>query len=98
MSAYVKGCRTSLVAMRLRRARSAGVGQASGEETAGDYPRRRGLFGLWEFDDNGHAFAGSGCRWITRVLIPTTPAGWFGGDFALLLSGPGGGFGGSRWP
>ena len=34
-SDVVKGCRTSAVAMRLPRARSAGVGQASGEETAG---------------------------------------------------------------
>ncbi len=34
-SVVVKGCRTSAVARRLPRARSAGVGQASGEETAG---------------------------------------------------------------
>ena len=33
--AYVKGCRTSAVAGRLARTRSAGVGQPSGEETAG---------------------------------------------------------------
>ncbi len=35
MSASVKGCRTPAVAGRLPRTRSAGVGQASGEETAG---------------------------------------------------------------
>ncbi len=35
MSLIVKGCRTPGVAGRLRRARSAGVGQASEEETAG---------------------------------------------------------------
>ncbi|MDP7099027.1 MAG: hypothetical protein QF511_11065, partial [Rhodospirillales bacterium] len=34
-SQHVKGCRTPAVAGHLRRARSAGVGQASGEETAG---------------------------------------------------------------
>ncbi len=35
MSVFVKGCRTSAVTGWLPRARSAGVGQASGEETAG---------------------------------------------------------------
>ena len=35
MSVVVKGCRTPAVTGCLRRARSAGVGQASGEETAG---------------------------------------------------------------
>jgi hypothetical protein len=35
MSGFVKGCRTPAVTGRLARARSAGVGQASGEETAG---------------------------------------------------------------
>ncbi len=34
-SEFVKGCRTPAVAVRLRRSRPAGVGQASGEETAG---------------------------------------------------------------
>ena len=35
MAAVVKGCRTPAVAGRLPQACSAGVGQASGEETAG---------------------------------------------------------------
>ncbi len=35
MSAFVKGCRTSAVAMWVGQARTAGVGQASVEETAG---------------------------------------------------------------
>ena len=35
MSESVKGCRTPAVSVRLPRARSAGVGQASGEETVG---------------------------------------------------------------
>ncbi len=34
-AAVVKGCRTPAGYRRVRRARSAGVGQASGEETAG---------------------------------------------------------------
>ena len=34
-AAFVKGCRTPAVTMRLRRTGLAGVGQASGEETAG---------------------------------------------------------------
>ena len=50
MSYFVKGCRTPAVAARLSCARVAGVGQASGEETAIGHTRRISERVLWGFE------------------------------------------------
>ncbi len=62
MSPLVKGCRTPAVAGRLPRARSAGVGQASGEETAGrlrSAERHARPMGSW---GSGDGFGAAGQR------------------------------------
>jgi hypothetical protein len=57
-----------------------------------------GLFGLCGFEDSGHAFAGGRCRWISLILLTTTPLLWFGSNFVLMCAGSGGGSARSRWP
>ena len=68
MSGIVKGCRTPAVTGRLRRAVSAGVGQASGEETAGEHTRRVSERGLWGFEGIAQVLQGDDTGSMTLVL------------------------------
>jgi len=73
MSASVKGCRTSAVTRWLRRARTAGVGQASGEETAG----RDGQGGAASYGDLT-AWPLASKRGVAVVGFDEMPRNWRG--------------------
>ncbi len=70
--------------------RAAGVGQGSGEETAGDQARRCGFFGLWGFDGGRLAVARCVACWIARIWPATVAAEWICDDVAVPPEGAAG--------
>lgn len=98
MSPYVKGSRTPATEGCLRQAGVAGVGEASGEETAGGLKLGGAACAVYGDLTAAGWRRGVGGSWVARTCVATILAGRIGDDFVAALMGIAGRSGGLRWP